>query len=114
MRDWIDKAEKVSCDVMRSSNIEDLYLICCSISSFESHTRKRRREIRTEEQDEEREAEARPEDDEIEEAKREVVESPRTLLATQAIPPDDDDILTRAVDITGLAVIAATPFLQSS
>ena len=73
-------------------------------------------EVRSEieEEEEEREAEARPEDDEIEEARREVVESPRTPLATQATPPDDDDVVTRAVDVTGSAATAATPFLRSS
>ena len=71
-------------------------------------------EVRSEiDEEEEREAEARPEDDEIEEARREVVESPRTPLATQATPPDDDDIV-RAVDVTGLAATAAISFLQSS
>ena len=64
-------------------------------------------------EEEEREAEARPEDDKTE-ARREVVESLRTLLATQATLLDDDDIVTRAVDVTGSAATAATPFLGSS
>ena len=72
-------------------------------------------EVRSEiEEEEEREVEARPEDDEIEEARREVVESPRTPLATQATPPDDDDVVMRAVEVTGSAATAATPFLRSS
>ena len=73
-------------------------------------------EVRSEieEEEEEREAEARPEDDETEEARREVVRSPRTPLATQATPLDDDDVVTKAVDVPGSIVIAATPFLQSS
>ena len=65
------------------------------------------------EEEEERETEARPGDDETEEARREVVELLRTPLATQVIPPDDDDVVTRAVDVTGSAATAATPFLQS-
>ena len=68
----------------------------------------------TEEEDKGREAEVRPEDDETEEARREVVESPRIPLATQTTPLDDDDIVTRAVEVTGLIVTVAIPFLQSS
>ena len=69
---------------------------------------------KTKEEDKDREAEARPDDNEIEEARRIMVESLRIPLATQAIPPDDDDIVTRAVDIMGSAATAVTPFLQSS
>ena len=72
-------------------------------------------EVRSEiEEEEEREVEARPEDDEIEEARREVVESPRTPLATQATPLDDDDVVTRAVDVTDSTATAVIPFLRSS
>ena len=73
-----------------------------------------RSEIKEEDEEREVEAEARPEDNEIEEAKREVVESSRTPLVTQATPPDNDDIVTRAVDVMGSGAITATPFLQSS
>ena len=67
-----------------------------------------------EEEEEEREAEARLEYDETEEGRREVVESRRTLSATQATPLNDDDIVTRAVEVTGSVAMAVTPFLQSS
>jgi len=68
--------------------------------------------VRSETKEEDnREAEARLEADKIEKARREVVESPRTQLATQAILPDDDDIVTRAVEVTGLAAMVAAPFL---
>ena len=69
-------------------------------------------EVRSETKEEkDREAEARPEDDEIEEARREVVKLPRTLLVTQATLPDNDDVVTRAVEVMGSAVTAVTPFL---
>ena len=68
-------------------------------------------EVKSEiEEEKEREAEARPEDDETEEVRRKVLESLRTLLATQATPPDDNDVLTRAVDVTGSTATAAIPF----
>ena len=35
----------------------------------------------------------------------------RILLATQATPPDDDDIMTRAVDVVDSAAIVVTPFM---
>ena len=58
-----------------------------------------------------REAEARPEDDKIGEVRREEVESSRTPLATQATIPDNDTIVTRAVDVIGSVVIVVIPFL---
>ena len=64
----------------------------------------------TKEEGEGREAKARLDDDEIE-ATREEMELLRTPLATQAILPDNDDVITRAVDMTGSAVTAATSFL---
>ena len=42
------------------------------------------------------------------------MESPRILLVTQAISPDDDDVVTRAIEVTGSAAMAAIPFLRSS
>ena len=42
------------------------------------------------------------------------MESLRTPLATQATPLDNDDVVTRAIDVTGSAATAATPFLQFS
>ena len=70
--------------------------------------------LETKKEEEDRKVEARPENDKTEEARREVVNLSRILLATQGTPPDNDDVVTRAVDMTGSAVTVATPFLQSS
>ena len=70
--------------------------------------------METKEEDEAREAEVRPEDDDTEEARREVLKSPRILLAIQMTPSDDDDIVTRAVKVTDSTAMAVIPFLQSS
>ena len=43
-----------------------------------------------------------------------MIESLGILLVTQAISPDDDDIVTRAIEMMGSAAMAATPFLSSS
>ena len=64
-------------------------------------------------EDEDKEAEAKPRDDKIEEARREVVESLKILLATQVTLPDNNDIVTRADEVTGLVVMVVTSFLQS-
>ena len=63
------------------------------------------------EEDEDNEAGVRPEDNEMEKVRREVVESPRTPLVTQMTLPDDDIIVTRAIKVTGSAMTAAIPFL---
>ena len=67
--------------------------------------------MRSETKEEDKEAEVRPEDDEIEEARRVVVESLRILLATQATLPDDNNVVTRAVEVIGLVTMAVTSFL---
>ena len=78
--------------------------------------RPEKKEVRleTKEEDEGREAEARSEDDRIEKARRAVVKTPRTPLATQATPLDNDDVITRAVEVTCLLATAAISFLRSS
>ena len=66
------------------------------------------------EKEDDREAEGRLEDDKTEEARREVVESLRTLLVTQVILLNDYNIVTIAIEVMGSAATAATAFLQSS
>ena len=70
--------------------------------------------MRSKTKEENKEVEAKPDDNKREEGRREVVESLRTQLTIQAIPPEDDDIVTRVVEVTDSAVIALISFLQSS
>jgi len=72
---------------------------------------KKEARLETKKEDKDREAEARPKDNEIEEATREVVELPKTPLATQVTLPDNINIVTRAVKVTSLAVMVVTSFM---
>ena len=68
----------------------------------------------TEEENEDREVEARPENNETEEARREVVESPRILLAIHATLLDDYNVVIRAIEAMDSAAMVVTSFLQFS
>ena len=64
--------------------------------------------------EEDKEAKVRPKDYRTKEARRGVVESLKILLATKVIPSDNDDIVTRAIEVTSLMAMAAIPIFQSS
>ena len=71
-----------------------------------------REEVRLESEEEDnRKVEARLENDKTDKARREVVQLLRTLLAIQTILLDNDDIVTRAVEVKGSIAMAAIPFL---